>query len=141
MNKSFFSYVTLILHDQLQFKSILYLIFSTFPNKQSAPFIDKISIRSALLNVTDRSVSPRVALVCSSADLGVSSQLHSFLHGHAIAGVEDGGGRDDSEHGQILQAHLGGSVLTCMSAESKVRERPAHCRAKHKCQVRLGAAV
>lgn len=44
--------------------------------------------------------------------LSVGSKLHSFLSGYAVAGVEDGCRGNGSKHGQILQTHLRGSVLT-----------------------------
>ena len=45
--------------------------------------------------------------------LGVGSQLHSSLRGHSIAGVEDSAVWDSAEHGQVLQCHLRGAILTC----------------------------
>lgn len=45
--------------------------------------------------------------------LGVGRQLHSSLCGHSVTGVEDGAVRDSAEHGQVLQRHLGGAILTC----------------------------
>ena len=44
--------------------------------------------------------------------LCVGSELHSLLSGDSVAGVEDGCSGDGSEHGQILQTHLRGSILT-----------------------------
>ena len=51
--------------------------------------------------------------------LFVGSQLDSSLSGHSVAGVEDSALWDCAEHGQVLQRHLGGSVLTCTQPSAK----------------------
>ena len=42
---------------------------------------------------------------------GVGGQLDGALHGHGVRGVEDGAAGEGLEHGQVLQGHLGGTVL------------------------------
>ena len=42
----------------------------------------------------------------------VGGQFHGTLGGHGVAGVEDGGARKRPEHGDVLQRHLAGAVLS-----------------------------
>ena len=37
-------------------------------------------------------------------------QLYGLLHGHGVAGVEDGGPGQRLEHGEVLQHYLAGAV-------------------------------
>ena len=43
---------------------------------------------------------------------GVGRQLHGPLHGHGVTGVEDSAAGQGLEHGQVLQSHLAGPVLS-----------------------------
>ena len=43
---------------------------------------------------------------------GVGRQLHRPLHGYGIAGIEDSAAWQGLEHGQVLQRHLAGTVLS-----------------------------
>lgn len=51
-------------------------------------------------------------ITCGYGYLCVGGKLHSFLSGDTIARVEDGCRGNGSKHGQILQTHLRGSILT-----------------------------
>ena len=44
--------------------------------------------------------------------LVVSGQLNGSLTGHSVGGVEANSSGDSAEHGEVLQGHLRGTVLT-----------------------------
>ena len=50
---------------------------------------------------------------------GVGRQLHRPLHGYGVAGIEDSAAWQGLEHGQVLQRHLAGPVLS--NTDSAVR--------------------
>lgn len=48
-----------------------------------------------------------------STNLCVGRQLDSPFCGHGVTGIKHSACWDGTEHGQVLQGHLGGAIFSC----------------------------